>query len=73
MSNNNHRSRFNSNLNVVFVTLLLLLQFLGCVSDRQASQRVNSFPMKDMHSRGSMVHPDARRDAPVRFSKIRVT
>lgn len=53
--------------------LRFILQFLGCVSDRQASQRVNSFPMKDMHSRGSMVHPDARRDAPVRFSKIRVT
>lgn len=25
---------------------------------------MNSFPMKDMHSRGSMVHPDARQDAP---------
>ncbi|KAL0118629.1 hypothetical protein PUN28_009358 [Cardiocondyla obscurior] len=50
---------------VVFHVLThLVLTFLGCVSDRQASQRVNSFPMKDMHSRGSMVHPDARRDAP---------
>lgn len=72
MSNNNHLTQ-DLILIVVFVTLLLLLQFLGCASDRQASQRVNSFPMKDMHSRGSMVHPDARRDAPVRFSKIRVT
>ncbi|XP_011865785.1 PREDICTED: putative ferric-chelate reductase 1 homolog [Vollenhovia emeryi] len=50
---------------VVFHVLThLVLTFLGCASDRQASQRVNSFPMKDMHSRGSMVHPDARRDAP---------
>lgn len=50
---------------VVFHVLIhLILTFLGCASDRQASQRVNSFPMKDMHSRGSMVHPDARRDAP---------
>ncbi|XP_071560444.1 putative ferric-chelate reductase 1 homolog isoform X1 [Temnothorax nylanderi] len=50
---------------VVFHVLThLILTFLGCASDRQASQRVNSFPMKDMHSRGSMVHPDARRDAP---------
>ncbi|XP_066596553.1 putative ferric-chelate reductase 1 homolog isoform X3 [Prorops nasuta] len=50
---------------VVFHVLThLVLTFLGCASDRQASQRVNSFPMKDMHARGSMVHPDARRDAP---------
>lgn len=49
-----------------------MLQFVGCASDRQASQRVNSFPMKDMHSRGSMVHPDARQDAPVSFSLIRM-
>lgn len=50
---------------VIFHVLThLILTFLGCASDRQASQRVNSFPMKDMHSRGSMVHPDARRDAP---------
>ncbi|XP_025160068.1 putative ferric-chelate reductase 1 homolog isoform X3 [Harpegnathos saltator] len=50
---------------VMFHVLIhLILTFLGCASDRQASQRVNSFPMKDMHSRGSMVHPDARRDAP---------
>ncbi|RLU19579.1 hypothetical protein DMN91_008136 [Ooceraea biroi] len=50
---------------VVFHVLThLILTFLGCASDRQVSQRVNSFPMKDMHSRGSMVHPDARRDAP---------
>ncbi|XP_012535787.1 putative ferric-chelate reductase 1 homolog [Monomorium pharaonis] len=50
---------------VVFHVLThLILTFLGCASDRQASQRVNSFPMKDMHSRGSMMHPDARRDAP---------
>ncbi|GAB1860968.1 Putative ferric-chelate reductase 1-like protein [Camponotus japonicus] len=49
---------------VFYVLTHLILTFLGCVSDRQASQRVNSFPMKDMHSRGSMVHPDARRDAP---------
>ncbi|XP_011637244.1 putative ferric-chelate reductase 1 homolog [Pogonomyrmex barbatus] len=47
-----------------YVLTHLILTFLGCVSDRQASQRVNSFPMKDMHSRGSMVHPDSRRDAP---------
>ncbi|XP_043793259.1 putative ferric-chelate reductase 1 homolog isoform X1 [Apis laboriosa] len=50
---------------VVFHILThLILTFVGCASDRQASQRVNSFPMKDMHSRGSMVHPDARQDAP---------
>ncbi|XP_076665949.1 putative ferric-chelate reductase 1 homolog isoform X2 [Andrena cerasifolii] len=50
---------------VVFHILThLVLTFVGCASDRQASQRVNSFPMKDMHSRGSMVHPDARQDAP---------
>ncbi|XP_029676548.1 putative ferric-chelate reductase 1 homolog [Formica exsecta] len=49
---------------VFYVLTHLILTFLGCVSDKQASQRVNSFPMKDMHSRGSMVHPDARRDAP---------
>jgi len=72
MSNNNHLTQ-DLILIVVFVTFLLLLQFLGCASDRQASQRVNSFPMKDMHSRGSMMHPDARRDAPVRFSKIKMT
>lgn len=73
MSNNNHLTQDLIPIMVTFVRLMLLLQFLGCASDRQASQRVNSFPMKDMHSRGSMVHPDARRDAPVRFSKIRVT
>ena len=33
---------------------------------------MNSFPMKDMHSRGSMVHPDARQDAPVSFLLIRI-
>ncbi|XP_076645315.1 putative ferric-chelate reductase 1 homolog isoform X2 [Halictus rubicundus] len=50
---------------VVFHILIhLILTFVCCASDRQASQRVNSFPMKDMHSRGSMVHPDARQDAP---------
>ncbi|XP_012137396.1 putative ferric-chelate reductase 1 homolog isoform X2 [Megachile rotundata] len=50
---------------VVFHILThLILTFVGCASDRQASQRVNSFPMKDMHSRGSMVHPDSRQDAP---------
>lgn len=50
---------------VVFHILThLVLTFVGCASDRQASQRVNSFPMKDMHSRGSMVHPDSRQDAP---------
>ncbi|XP_043508551.1 putative ferric-chelate reductase 1 homolog isoform X1 [Frieseomelitta varia] len=50
---------------VVFHILThLILTFVGCASDKQASQRVNSFPMKDMHSRGSMVHPDARQDAP---------
>ncbi|XP_043583133.1 putative ferric-chelate reductase 1 homolog isoform X1 [Bombus pyrosoma] len=50
---------------VVFHILThLILTFVGCASDRQTSQRVNSFPMKDMHSRGSMVHPDARQDAP---------
>lgn len=42
----------------------LILTFAGCASDRQASHRVNSFPMKDMHSRSAMSHPDARRDAP---------
>ncbi|XP_012272303.1 putative ferric-chelate reductase 1 homolog [Orussus abietinus] len=42
----------------------LFLTFAGCASDRQANQRVNSFPMKDMHTRSSMIHPDARRDAP---------
>lgn len=73
MSNNNHLTQDLIPIMVTFVTLMLLLQFLGCASDRQASQRVNSFPMKDMHSRGSMMHPDERRDAPVRFSKIRVT
>ncbi|XP_031831549.1 putative ferric-chelate reductase 1 homolog isoform X2 [Nomia melanderi] len=55
---------------VVFHILThLILTFLGCASDKQASRRVNSFPMKDMHSRGSMVHPDARQDAP--FSGMR--
>ncbi|KAH0954035.1 hypothetical protein HN011_008237 [Eciton burchellii] len=49
---------------VFYVLTHLILTFLGCASDRQTTQRVNSFPMKDMHSRGSMVHPDARRDAP---------
>lgn len=50
---------------VVFhIVTHLFLTFTGCISDRQGSQRVNSFPMKDMHSRGSMSHPDARRDAP---------
>lgn len=47
-----------------------LLQFAGCASDRQSSQRVNSFPMKDMHSRNSMSHSDSRRDAPVSNTKI---
>ncbi|XP_014210218.1 putative ferric-chelate reductase 1 homolog [Copidosoma floridanum] len=42
----------------------LFLTFAGCASDRQGSQRVNSFPMKDVHSRNSMSHVDARRDAP---------
>ncbi|XP_053985037.1 putative ferric-chelate reductase 1 homolog isoform X1 [Hylaeus volcanicus] len=50
---------------VVFHILThLILTFVGCASDVQASQRVNSFPMKDTHSRSSMVHPDARQDAP---------
>ncbi|KAG7202882.1 hypothetical protein KM043_010030 [Ampulex compressa] len=50
---------------VVFHILThLILTFVACASDRQASQRVNSFPMKDMHSRGAMVHPDVRQDAP---------
>lgn len=38
---------------------------MSCVSDKQAVQRVNSFPMKDLHSRGSMIHPEPKRDAPV--------
>ncbi|XP_012256779.2 putative ferric-chelate reductase 1 homolog [Athalia rosae] len=42
----------------------VVLTFAGCASDRQASHRVNSFPMKDMHARSAMTHPDARRDAP---------
>ncbi|XP_008208684.1 putative ferric-chelate reductase 1 homolog isoform X1 [Nasonia vitripennis] len=42
----------------------LVLTFAGCASDKQGSQRVNSFPMKDVHARNSMTHPDARRDAP---------
>ncbi|XP_076166775.1 putative ferric-chelate reductase 1 homolog isoform X2 [Ptiloglossa arizonensis] len=50
---------------VVFHILThLILTFVGCASDRQANQRVNSFPMKDMHSRCSIVHPDTRQDAP---------
>ncbi|XP_046610894.1 putative ferric-chelate reductase 1 homolog [Neodiprion virginianus] len=50
---------------VVFHILThLILTFVGCASDRQASHRINSFPMKDMHARSAMTHPDARRDAP---------
>ncbi|XP_011498802.1 PREDICTED: putative ferric-chelate reductase 1 homolog [Ceratosolen solmsi marchali] len=50
---------------VVFHVLThLFLTFAGCASDKQGSQRVNSFPMKDVHARNSMTHPDARRDAP---------
>ncbi|XP_015598085.1 putative ferric-chelate reductase 1 homolog isoform X2 [Cephus cinctus] len=50
---------------VVFhVCTHLFLTFAGCSSDRQANKRVNSFPMKDIHARGSMSHPDVRGDAP---------
>uniref|UniRef100_A0A0C9QEG1 CG8399_2 protein n=1 Tax=Fopius arisanus TaxID=64838 RepID=A0A0C9QEG1_9HYME len=50
---------------VVFhVVTHIILSFAGCVSDRHDSQRINAFPMKDLQ-RGSMGHPDARRDAPL--------
>ncbi|XP_058789876.1 putative ferric-chelate reductase 1 homolog isoform X2 [Phymastichus coffea] len=50
---------------VVFHVLThFFLTFAGCASDKQGSQRVNSFPMKDVHARNSMTHPDAKRDAP---------
>ncbi|XP_043278671.1 putative ferric-chelate reductase 1 homolog isoform X2 [Venturia canescens] len=50
---------------VVFHVLShLILTFAGCASDRQDNLRINAFPMKDMHTRSSMGHPDARRDAP---------
>ncbi|XP_015126559.1 putative ferric-chelate reductase 1 homolog [Diachasma alloeum] len=50
---------------VVFhVVTHIVLSFAGCASDRQDSQRINAFPMKDLQ-RGSMGHPDARRDAPL--------
>ena len=52
------------------ITRFAFLQFAGCASDKQGSQRVNSFPMKDVHARNSMTHPDARRDAPVSRTEL---
>ncbi|CAB0030082.1 unnamed protein product [Trichogramma brassicae] len=49
---------------VFHVVTHFFLTFAGCASDKQGSQRVNSFPMKDVHARNSMTHPDSRRDAP---------
>lgn len=43
----------------------IILSFAGCASDKQNSQRVNAFPMKDIHGRGSMAHQDVKRDAPL--------
>ncbi|KAJ8673430.1 hypothetical protein QAD02_004692, partial [Eretmocerus hayati] len=42
----------------------VFLTFAGCASDRQGSHRVNSFPMKDVHTRNSMTHQDVKKDAP---------
>ncbi|XP_044006147.1 putative ferric-chelate reductase 1 homolog isoform X2 [Aphidius gifuensis] len=43
----------------------IILSFAGCASDKRNSQRVNAFPMKDIHGRGSMAHQDVKRDAPL--------
>ncbi|XP_074113613.1 putative ferric-chelate reductase 1 homolog [Cotesia typhae] len=51
---------------VVFHVLThIVLSFAGCASDRQDNQSINAFPMKDMHVRGSIGHPDLKRDAPL--------
>ncbi|XP_026481553.1 putative ferric-chelate reductase 1 homolog [Ctenocephalides felis] len=47
------------------VIMHLVLSISGCISDRQQTKRVNSFPMKDMSSNGRMMgSADRKQDAP---------
>lgn len=45
---------------------IFTFQIAGCVSERQNSSRINSFPMKDIaSSRSPLQSSDRKQDAPV--------